>query len=710
MRAISRRKHRQLRFSMAMAVVFPWSLGLAQDTAPVKHGDAWPISQRGPGMKGPSTDFLKLPVPRTFDLTHVAPRHFAAALGKDPQKIFEFVRDHVAYEVYPGCLRGPRGTLLAMAGNSVDRAALLASLLAESGQRVRFVHGPLPQDQARELVTSMWAKRPGPVLSRVAGGSSPTLKAALRTLETGVTRDYGLIRDQLKKMEKTLAPEPAVSLDSLFKETEDHWWLQWWKNGAWKDLDTSFADAAPGRTYTEGQTKSVDALPDRLFHRVAIRINLEEYTDSQPKRRVILSHTARAADLSGMDLVLTHQPENWKGPATGIAEAISLAAGDTGRVKPVLIVAEKSISGESFRQKPSTGQGLGGIGQMLAGTGTRHPVPTATAEHVEFDFIAPGGRTETVMREIFDIVGKDRRDSGKSLGEDEVRNRAQAGTVLDVTKAIYDLFFTTGRIDSAHLSALSTDQPRGEGEERDARAVLRRINITFVVGSDALLGRLDKAERAVILFYPDSPRLQMGELSSVSEKVRLAIDLRRDGARALAYGPHPEDVFSARVLRGVVDGTLERVLVELIRASAGEKTKWEPAFSTSSVFEKADKEGVLSILLTSEKNALSLRMRDDLGRGFVALAPKQAIAIDQVRRLAWWRIDLRTGETTAVTDEGLHQAVCYTQQESEGRTRVTVIYRSGMERVLTFSSDIGGLAMLARFLYFLAEHRIPFGG
>src|SRR2546427_7683902 len=202
------------------------------------------ISTRGPGMHRQPVDALHLPVPRTFDLTHVEPQHFAAALGNDPTRIFNWVRDEIAYEVYTGSLRGPRGTLLAMSGNSVDRASLLASMLQHAGQRVRFAQGTLPEPQARELVSSMWAERSDPALAHVDVKPSQSLSKDLDVLFNGVKRDYTLIRDHLKEVNLKITPEPAPSLDSLVKETQNHYWIQWFKNGTWLDLDPSFADSS----------------------------------------------------------------------------------------------------------------------------------------------------------------------------------------------------------------------------------------------------------------------------------------------------------------------------------------------------------------------------------------------------------------------------------------------------------------------------------
>ena len=337
----------------------------------------------------PAAADLKLPVPRTFDLTHVEAKHYAVALGKDPARIFEFVRDQIGYEVYTGALRGPRGTLLAMAGNSVDRAALLASLLRESGHRVQFVRGTLPKAEGKKLVDSMWAERPRVVEPKVEGEPSPALKAASDTFLAAVKRDYKLIRDHLKKANITPSPQSAPSLDALVQEAQEHYWVQWRKDNAWVDLDPSFADATPGRKYAPAAGSPLDALPDTLSHRVVVRIRLEEYTGDQPSSREILTYTAKAADLSGVDIVLSHQPENWKGPASSLASALASAIGNTGRVKPVLIIGAQTVMGEAFRQKPPTGAGIGGIKDLLGGAGTRNPVPIATAAIIEFEFDLP---------------------------------------------------------------------------------------------------------------------------------------------------------------------------------------------------------------------------------------------------------------------------------------------------------------------------------
>ena len=651
------------------------------------------ISQRGPGMRRQGPASLDLPVARRFDLTHVDSGQFAAALGEDPVRIFNYVRDEIAFEAYVGCLRGPRGTLLALAGNSVDRAALLASLLTQAKQKVRFVRGTLTEDVARELVSSMWAERPRPPQGTTESAPSPALTAALDTLSASVTRDYALIRDRLKRANLTIPSEPAPSLDSLVKEAQVHYWVQWWKDGTWLDLDPSFVDAAPGQTFTKAEHSS-EALPEELFHHVNIRLRVEEYAvllagdaEVNPEIRDIFTYGARAADLSGIDVVLSHQPENWQGPAKSIQGALASALTNTGRIKPVLMVGKTLVVGkESFHQRPPRTGGIGGVFGGLGGEGTRKPVPIATAEWLQLEFVAPDGGKETVVREIFDLSGKARRAARQTLRSEEVRTRTSVDSAFDLTHAAYSLFFTTGRIDAAHFSNLAKNRQPAAGEPPGIDAFLRHINITFASISDTMLARLSPPNQRSVLSYPASPRIQVVELSTAGGKDRISLDLRQIRSRVVTIDSRPDTVFFAAVFCGVVEGTLERVLMEYLTARA-RQDGWEPEMSTSSMFERAAAEHVDATLLHQGVSLpkdvpgdVRARLNDAIAAGYLVLSPQRTITVRNEARLAWWQIHPKTGETIAVTDDGLHQtAVCYTERTDQdtGETEVVVRWVKG---------------------------------
>jgi RHS repeat-associated protein len=67
----------------------------------------------------------------------------ALELGRDPVRIYEFVRNELAFQNYYGLMKGPDATLLSAAGNDYDLSALLVSLLRFSGFPARFVRGKI---------------------------------------------------------------------------------------------------------------------------------------------------------------------------------------------------------------------------------------------------------------------------------------------------------------------------------------------------------------------------------------------------------------------------------------------------------------------------------------------------------------------------------------------------------------------------------------
>lgn len=67
----------------------------------------------------------------------------ADELGHDPARIYEFVRNGIATELYAGAMKGAEATLEQASGNDVDQASLLIALLRASQVPARYVHGVL---------------------------------------------------------------------------------------------------------------------------------------------------------------------------------------------------------------------------------------------------------------------------------------------------------------------------------------------------------------------------------------------------------------------------------------------------------------------------------------------------------------------------------------------------------------------------------------
>jgi hypothetical protein len=440
---------------------------------------------------------------------------------------------------------------------------------------------------------------------------------------------------------------------------------------------------------------------------------IKEGVAGKPVSREILSFASKAADLSGRDVVFTHQPENWKGPARDLNSALSGAITNTGRIKPVLLVGPQTVvTGMPFYYRFPPDTGVGGVGGLLGGLGTRTPVPIATMESVEFEFASPSGKREAVIREIFDRVGPARRAADKHLNADEIRR--QLAIKEAATRGIFSFFFTTGRIDMAQLRGVAEEKPRKESSKKDKtiniRQLLQAVNVSFVAISDGLMGRLDKGTEGVVRFYPDSPRLQIAELN-ISDR-RFALDLRHNHVRAVAPGAPAGTVFYGRVFRGVFEGSLETAMAEYLTTELIRKEKWGPVVSTSKLFERAHTDGVRLVLFGGDRSLpgdtipedARVRVKHALAGGNWVIAPERALAVSGPQRFAWWQIDSRSGETLAVTDDGLHGAPV-----EKPFTEVHIVGGSvaGLVAVFVYS-NVGGLLLFEQAVEVLGENLADF--
>ena len=76
-------------------------------------------------------------------------------LDYDANDIVEFARRSIAFEQYPGSLRGPKGTLLSLAGNTLDQSLLLGKLLRDAGYEARIARATLDDETAAALLRQM---------------------------------------------------------------------------------------------------------------------------------------------------------------------------------------------------------------------------------------------------------------------------------------------------------------------------------------------------------------------------------------------------------------------------------------------------------------------------------------------------------------------------------------------------------------------------
>jgi hypothetical protein len=360
----------------------------------------------------------------------------AAEVGKDPEKLFAFVRDGIAYEVYPGVLRGAKGTLLGRAGNAPDKSLLLAELLKARGWAVRFAFGTLDDGKAQELVRKMFqrdhAVRQGKLdeafLKSLA--NSPESDAhhlheyratqeALAGLLKGVEEDCRFIDQALQSGKASVGGQPE--LRSLAEEAQQHTWVQYERDGKWIDLDPSIGGAKVGECFAQPSTVQ-PAIPDRLYQRVTFRVKVEQKDGKKLETRTVLETTHAAADLVGVSIVCVNVPGI---PGMQFTPAdLEKAA----KFLPLILVNGKSIYQSGFDLSGNVlsaaefSRGLpGGLSSALGGIGAalekgtdlsgepNKPIPALTGQWLEFTLTAPGTPTRVVVREIVDRIGIENR-------------------------------------------------------------------------------------------------------------------------------------------------------------------------------------------------------------------------------------------------------------------------------------------------------------
>jgi len=271
----------------------------------------------------------------------------ARELANDRDRVFQFVRDEIAFEPYRGMLRGPAGALAARSANALDRALLLREMLEAGGQRCRLVKGTLAADAATILVDRFLSKGGGPgvmiepvdapdaipELAAKAGMDAAKLREyqadAQKTAEafeketwTSAIPNAQYLAAQVKAAGVQLGRSADAWRQELAARVAEHYWVQVAdpaNAGKWIDLDPSFADAKPGDARATGAAP-VEKIDEALRHRTRFTLVYTHGEPGQTKADAILDATMYA------DEALENPPEFVIRPADDLPSAEKLAS------------------------------------------------------------------------------------------------------------------------------------------------------------------------------------------------------------------------------------------------------------------------------------------------------------------------------------------------------------------------------------------------
>lgn len=635
------------------------------------------------------------------------PAALVKTVGTEPQALFEWVRDHTWWAPYRGLLRGAKGVMLDRVGNELDRTVLLGELLRRAGHTVRLAHAKLPETKARDLYVRI---RPIPEqrrgVSPATGGLSPDrLRVADRiipgfahaiqasTVTSKQLRADGaaLVRSQADAVTAAVragaSPKPEAEQRAAITALQDHWWIEQQTKDGWEALDVLLPDAEMGHallkaTATSEWPKEAEfpAIPAADWQVVDVRVVIERYDAGATTESQVTEASLRPAEVFDKPITLAHIPQPWPDqlpdPQTN-PQALRDAALNVREWIPFLRIGDTIAANLRFRNDGQTGAnldplaGIAGAGpastiDFTLGFGGGEAGPTVTAEWIDYEIHVPGQPSRNLRRPVFDLLGPARRASHAADfdGSPDLRKLERAEALLGRTDILLQpASFTGGFVSHLLLDAIVANQAalRELARERDPA---RAKNLANSLREHLpVWGPLPKlaASRWILSqakeTFPDRPNVlnyRSTVLLSGSGAIALRglIDIADNGT-----GTRRSDAFEARVRQGVADTVAELLTL-------GNKVRGVE--NTASVFAMlADPGGRGLLIKAGDAEAVRglpwpdderTRLGTDVGAGFMAVVPREAVLIDDVQHVGWWRVDPISGETIGVMDSGFHSA------------------------------------------------------
>ncbi|MCX6044335.1 MAG: hypothetical protein NT075_04430 [Chloroflexi bacterium] len=637
------------------------------------------------------------------------------ALAGDAAKIIDFVTNEIAFEQYPGLLRGGQGTLMSRAGNALDQAVLLQQLLTDAGYEVKILHGTLSDSEATILVNQLFQPRKfAPPISQQmdkvkallndAATKAGVAKSDITNLLTlalnpppvtstmaysATLDDSAYLQTLLSKADVTLNDTEAEA--KLIQEAKDYFWVAYrlGPNQAWKPVQPAFGKAtAPAKLTATESFADESKIPDALKQEFQMQVLIEHKVGDEIETRPLFAPlTGTPADMAGRRHTFAIFADGFTSLAD-LADPVS-ALKKTSFFYPNLdgkLVADSmffDLLGNLVPPDAATSplaplitgvsKSLGGALDALDSTTTPDELQDSshfllTGVYIEYTFTAPGQAPRVFRRTLVDRIGAENRAKKQwtLLHPDDPLPDMIALT------AQHTFMLATGALPAAYLADLQLEhllksrplfdfalgsQYQQPGFADLTKAKLDTLDLSWP-GHPVIYAVADAGATATNLInYRPSASLVVYTQSQDAERMHLWMDVVNNERRTykLDGGKLAVDV-NALLKTGVWETRTEDIALDPKQADNTE--------NVFTVFALANQQKIPIRVLTPadtagiDKLALSLnaktQLQTDLAAGNVVVLPEKMPT--GIKKFGWWRIDQKTGQTLGVNEDGLGAA------------------------------------------------------
>lgn len=622
-----------------------------------------------------------------LDQTRFSVEAVLDATDYEPEEIIRFVREEIAFEQYPGTLRGPKGTVISRAGNSLDQALLLAKLLRDAGYDARIARTQLDIAQATRLLNETFQTRKlektedlGEVVTAAfkSAGILDLVDDPMQALlaeqpDTNSPETFTGFNEVLQttgKLESLLTKSGALKdsgISSVIEEARDYFWVQYREMSAedWADLHVAFRsdpkiEVAPIEHYN-------DTIPEELQHRFRIQVFNEVSKGGRLSVIPITSPWERpTANLNGVPLVFSNVPDN-------IAHAPRLS------FSPIDAISQSNFFIPVFQGRPAPGgqyfdtrgnkvdamaasnaaaglfQALGELVAQSSEALSSGSAPVLTAQWIEITLISPGGSERSYKRTTLDRIGPAARSEGRippNLGTHEINEflpLLQTHSIMLATGAIQPSF----AIDQGFQQLLETEPlirvlvRHIAGESVEFKNLSKQLeNVpTAWAGHLPLFTRLDLASQidSEVQTYRHAPTLIIHRKGLTPEGTSIqGIDIVQNPRRALTE-QNGTLAFDARSI--IKSGVWDTAMEDAFLSGEGKRTNTAIALAKANL-QVISNATELEALALSEDTKASMLI--DLEAGNILVAADQLKTGDP----GWWKIDVESGIALGQIQDG----------------------------------------------------------